>query len=106
MKGSICADHQFEIKLLTTLFRNRSTDKPPAISSHKIDDFGCYQLCGTNEIPFVFTILIVHHDHYLALAYIFNGLRDGVQFDKGVVFDLAHSMLIEKLTGMTNFWQK
>jgi hypothetical protein len=72
--------------------------------SHKINNFRRYEFRGANKIPFVFAILVVHHDHYFSLPDIFNCFRDGVQFDKGVVPNLAHSMLKEKLTGMFNFW--
>ena len=50
---------------------------------HEVDDFGRSMSRGNEKIPFVFSILVVHHDDDFTALDGFDGLWDGVQLRHG-----------------------
>ena len=79
VKHGIVFHHHVQIQLIATLLGKRGTDEPPAVGRHKIDHLWGDRLCCRDKVPFVFPVLIIHHDDYLALADILNGGFDGVE---------------------------
>src|SRR5690606_4130158 len=50
--SSIFANHQVKAQLFATIFHQGCTDKPTAVSSHKVYYFGRNAFRSTNEISF------------------------------------------------------
>ena len=61
------------------LLGERCAEHAAAFVEHEIDDFGRDLFGGDDEVAFVFAVFVVHDDHDLAVAEIFDGLFDAIQ---------------------------
>ncbi len=82
-EGERCAEHRCvhihlrgEVKLAATRKRQRGAKHPAGVFEHEVYLFGGDFLGSDNEIAFVFTILVVNHNHHFPLAEILKGTFD------------------------------
>ncbi len=71
--------HQGKIELLDAFRGEGNTDKPPAITSHKIY---CLRGClfgGQHQISFIFSVFVIDDDKHLSFLKIFNGFIDRIK---------------------------
>ncbi|MNI61728.1 hypothetical protein D3C73_1170140 [compost metagenome] len=54
-------------------------DQAPRLTRHETDGFGRAAVGGEQQVAFVFTILVVHQKHHLALAVVFDDFFDAVE---------------------------
>ena len=71
--------HLGDAKFIQPLPFHRCADESLCIGCHEIDVFGCHSFRCHDEIPFIFTILIVHNDYHFSIPYIFDCLLNGCE---------------------------
>jgi hypothetical protein len=72
-------DHAFDAQLLQPVGGRRHTDQSSAELGHEIDRLRRRVFGGHDQIAFVFPVGIVHHNHHLAFAQVFNDPLDGIK---------------------------
>ena len=83
-KGSVVRfDHQVKTESVASRLEHGGTNEAATMRGHKVDDFGRSMSRGDEKIPFVFSILVVHHDDDFTALDGFDGLWDGVQLRHG-----------------------
>ena len=78
MQGGIVIDHELKPQLIASFFRQGRTDQPTAFLAHKVDDFRGYVICCHDEIPFIFTILVIYHNDHLSIPNVFYRALDRI----------------------------
>ena len=74
---AVRARHQFEMKLLGALRRQREADQPAAVLGHEVDGVGRRHLRRDDEVALVLALLGVDQDEHAAVARILDHLLDG-----------------------------
>ena len=58
--------HHRQLEPLGDVGEDREADLPPAVGDHEVHDAWRGGVAGADKIPFVLTVLGIHHDHALA----------------------------------------
>ena len=78
--------HRRKAQLACIFTADRHADKPFAVAGHEIHVFRCTELCGTDEIAFIFSVRIVRDDNHMSCAKFFQSLFYSIV----LVFLLCH----------------
>ncbi len=82
-----------EVELAATFVGDRCAQHAAGIFQHEVHIFRCDFLCRDDEVAFVFTVFVIHHNYEFALTEIVDGLLYGVKF-----YFIVHLEIIFMLT--------
>jgi hypothetical protein len=77
----VAIHHQWQIEGIQALTLHRQADQAPSFSGHEIDLLGRCELGSTDQVAFVFAILIVHNHDRLAIADGSQSIGNGIETD-------------------------
>ena len=75
----VAIHHQWQIEGIQALTLHRQADQAPSFSGHEIDLLGRCELGRTDQVAFVFAILIVHNHDRLAIADGRQSIGNGIE---------------------------
>ncbi len=72
-RETLAGDHRPQVELAGDFLSDRHAEMAAAMGRHEVDDLGSNCLGGGEEVPLVFPLLGVNHNHNTAVGQGFNG---------------------------------
>ena len=76
---TVVRDHPLQAELPGALLGDRRANKPPAVFGHEIDGLGRDLRGGQHEVPLVFPLGVVGHDHELPRPHVAQNFLDRIE---------------------------
>src|SRR5690606_22036508 len=80
VKHRIFSNHKVKVQVLTASLGKWSTNKSSSVGSHDLDHLRGRLFSSSNEVPVIFPVFIIDHDHHLSGSDVVNGFFNTVQF--------------------------
>ena len=80
----IAIHHEGQIEFIETVSLHGETDQASGLRCHEVDRLWCGELGRTNQVTFIFTLLVVHDDHAGSIANGHECFRNAVELNRFV----------------------